>query len=347
MAGPDRRPTIDLKRRLLHEGPRFAFIQAMRLLRLLIQRESGQDVGSDVLRRRIRVRPHLSLDFPETDLTAIDAIPGDPPTYRITATFLGLYGSASPLPTFYTEDLLAEQAEDQNVSREFLDVINAPLYPLFFQCWSKYRLSASLVEEQHTELLERFYALLGLSGDEARARSGDAYVLLRYAGLATLFPRSAEGLRALLADRLGEPGIAIQQCVPRQAEIPPDQRLYLGASGNRLGEDSVIGREVDDAAGMFRIRLGPLSGDRLQCFLPDQPCFQEMQRLVRYYLDQPLAWDVEVSVPSVLARSARLGDSHWGRLGWNTWTYSGKRAPGPALTGRWRPSPGPAAKAAS
>ena len=33
--------------------------------------------------------------------------------------------------------------------------------------------------------------------------------------------------------------------------------------------------------------------------------------------------------------------------GWNTWTYSGKRAPGPALTGRWRPSPGPAAKAAS
>jgi type VI secretion system protein ImpH len=347
MAGPDRRPTSDLKHRLLREGPRFAFIQAMRLLRRIVRHEGGPGGDGDPLRKRIRVRPHLSLDFPETDLTAIDALPGDPDNYRITATFLCLYGSASPLPTFYTEDLLAEQADDQNVSREFLDVINAPLYPLFFQCWGKYRLSAALVEEQRTELLERFYALLGLSGDEARARSGDAYVLLRYAGLATHFPRSAEGLRALLADRLGEPGIAVQQCVARRAEIPADQRLHLGVSGNRLGDDSVIGAEVDDAAGMFRLKVGPLSGDRLQSFLPDQPRFREMQRLIRYYLDQPLAWDVEVSVPSVLARPVRLGDSHWGRLGWNTWTFSGNRAPGAVLTGRWRPLPGLAAPAAS
>lgn len=347
MAGPDRRPTLELKHRLLHEGPRFAFIQAMRLLRLLIRRESGAAVDRDELRRRIRVRPHLSLDFPETDLTAIDALPVEPPAYRITATFLGLYGSASPLPTFYTEDLLAEQAEDQNVSRDFLDVINAPLYPLFFQCWGKYRLSASLAEEHQPELLERFYALLGLTDETVRAQFGNTYEMLRYAGLATHFPRSAEGLRALLADCLGEPGIAIDQCVPRRAEIPSDQRLRLGVSGNRLGEDTVIGAEVDDAAGMFRLRLGPLSGDRLQCLLPDQPCFQKIQRMIRYYLDQPLAWDVEVRVPSVLARPVRLGDGRSGRLGWNTWTFSGNRAPGSTLTGRWRPAPEAAHPAAS
>jgi type VI secretion system protein ImpH len=273
MAGPDRRSTPDLKHRLLREGPRFAFIQAMRLLRQIILHEGGPDGDRNLLRKRIRVRPHLSLDFPETDLTAIEVLPGDPDTYRITATFLGLYGSASPLPTFYTEDLLAEQAEDQNVSREFIDVINAPLYPLLFQCWSKYRLSAALVEEQRTELLERFYALLGLSGDEARARSGDAYVLLRYAGLATHFPRSAEGLRALLADRS-----ASLHRRPRRAgaEIPATRGLPASGNGWRR---LVVGSEVDDAAGMFAHRALWATGFRASC----RPARREMQRLIRYY----------------------------------------------------------------
>jgi type VI secretion system protein ImpH len=90
--------------------------------------------------------------------------------------------------------------------------------------------------------------------------------------------------------------------------IPEDQRLHLGISGNRLGEDSFIGREIADAAGKFRVHLGPLASDRLQCFLPDKPCFREMDRLIRYYLDQPLEWDLEVSIPAVLARQVRLGD---------------------------------------
>ncbi len=89
-----------MKSRLLASGERFSFSQAYRLLRLLAHREGAQNPS-------IKVRPNLSLDFPGNDLSEIREV--GTAEYRLTANFLGLYGVTSPLPTFYTEDLLDEQ----------------------------------------------------------------------------------------------------------------------------------------------------------------------------------------------------------------------------------------------
>ncbi len=55
----------------------------------------------------VRIRPHLGLGFPQRDINHIERDASG--RYRIEANFFGLYGVTSPLPTFYTEDLIEER----------------------------------------------------------------------------------------------------------------------------------------------------------------------------------------------------------------------------------------------
>src|SRR4030066_3521 len=48
-----------------------------------------------------------------------------------------------------------EASQDMTVMRDFLDIINAPFYPLFFRCWAKYRQVVKVVEEEDPAYLER------------------------------------------------------------------------------------------------------------------------------------------------------------------------------------------------
>jgi type VI secretion system protein ImpH len=308
-----------MKSALLAEGQKFSFIQAMRLLRFYIRRESARSVDEKELNRKIRVRPELSLNFPGTDLARIDAKDSEADQYLVTATFFGLYGASSPLPSFYTEDLLQERNEDRSITRDFLDIFNAPLYSLLFQLWGKYQLAHQIAEEQDARALERLYCLLGLESTFFRRHLKDPYRLLRYVGLAVQLPRSAQGLCALLSDALGEAHIQVVSCVERMAPIPEDQRLWLGESGTTLGEDSVLGELAQDRMGKFRICIGPCNGDRLHDLLPDSESFGKIMELIRFYLDQPLDWDLEVILKPGEAAGIVLGRERWSRLGWNTW----------------------------
>ena len=314
--------TADLKAQLLAEGHRFSFVQAVRFLIFLMRREEGADVDIYDIAKRIRVRPELSLSFPEADVTSIKALPGTPSRFSITTTFLGLYGAASPLPTFYTEDLLQERSQDRSVSRDFIDIFNSRIYSLYFAAWGHYRLFYKIAESRDTEALHRLYCLLGFEGEILRDSLDDGFSLLRYIGLFSQRPRSAEGLRALLADALGET-VEIEQAVERMAPIPEDQRFYLGQRGNGLGETSYLGTEIVDRMGKFRVRVGPVSGESFAKLLPDRPLFRKMNQLIRYYLDQPLLWDAEITLAKGDQAMTRLGDDSWSQLGFNTWIYSG------------------------
>ncbi len=322
MASPDRRAVFSIKQDLLTNGRRFSFIQAERLFRYWLARDREEKPDERASTRAIRVRPKLSLDFPETDITEIDEIPGDRHRLLITATFLGLYGVSSPLPTFYTEDLMDEAYQDMTVARDFLDVINAPFYPLFYHCWAKYRQHVKVVEQEDPGYLERLFCLWGPGTKALRKEIPRVHSLLRYIGLFSQFPRSALGLKTLLIDALNLPRLDIIQCVPRMAEIPEDQRWYLGISGNVLGEDSYLGHEIADRMGAFRIRVGPETADIFHTFFPDSKAFQTLVELVHLFLDQPLEWDLEIVLEHREVRTVCLGGPQWSHLGWNTWLFS-------------------------
>lgn len=311
MAGPARTAPAPLEAELLDQGHGFSFAQAMRLLRLLAPEGTGPEAGAPA----IRVRPELSLAFPVADVARIER---QGYGYRITARFLGLYGPESPLPTFYTEELIDEAREDSSASRDVLDILSQRLFELAAAGAAKYRLFFRTVEEESTDDLERLFSLAGLGPPEVRRALPEPRRWLRYAGLLGQFPRSALGLRTMVADALGVAAEVIP-CLHRRVPIPPTQRLAVGVTGSTLGIDSVLGDELDDRLGMFRLRLGPLTREQFAAFLPGAPGRRTLDLIMGLYLDTPLAWDVELTLAPGEAPAACLGASPGARLGWDAW----------------------------
>lgn len=302
---------------LLDRGHEFSFVQVMRLLRAL-------DPGA-MEHGRVRVRPELSLGFPAADVTRIEQTGVDGKRFLVIATFIGLYASATPLPTFYTEELMADEADDSSACRAFLDIIHQRIYSLYFQCWSKYRLFIKVEEEQDLGDREKLFCLAGL--DEPAAMSGvpDAWSLLRYLGLLTMCPRSAAGLVILLRDAMGTDRISVTQCIIRNVPIPPDQRMRMGIANCSLGVDTILGTEDVDRMGKFRIRVGPLMKNEFDDYLPGAPSRKKLAALVRLYVTTPLEFDLELVLAAGEAEPIRLGDPHGPRLGWNMWCFSDDR----------------------
>jgi type VI secretion system protein ImpH len=325
VAGADREPSASLKLDLLKEGSKYEFFQAVRFLRLLSRPVAGREEPEHGQRDRIRIRPELSLRFPPADIVTIEEAEADAPGYCVTVAFLGLYGASSPLPTFYTEDLIGDAGEESSAPRDFLDILNQRLYTLLIRCWGKYRTFLQVVEEKDPVDVERLFSLVGLGESEHREGLAEPYALLRYAGLVTQYPRSALALATLLQDALGDVPVDILPCVRRTITIPEDQRFALGSTSCVLGVDSRVGLELDDRTGKFRLQLGPVSIDRYNALLPGNSLHRKMVSLVRFYLTDPLEYDIELSMADGEAGTVRLGADSLSTLGWDTWIFSGEK----------------------
>lgn len=321
----------------LLENPRgYSFLQGVRLLRHAHGTRGAQGAQT-FLREQLRVRPYLSLGFPPTDLVDVRELPATAPPlddhkpaqaqdalrrFQITATFLGLYGPSSPLPTFYTEELLEEQNEDKSVTRDFLDILNHVFFVLFVLADSHYYLSHQVCEEMDEDVLQRLFSLVGLGSPDLVHRAiRNPGALLRATGLLTQFPRSAAGLRGLLADRVGAP-VHVRQCERRMAVIPVDQRCCLGREANQLGRNAWIGNRVDDAMGKVHITVGPLDADAFEGHLPGENNHDELLMLIRFYCTQPVEFDLEFVLLPGEAEPGRLGEQRWSRLGCDVWLAS-------------------------
>lgn len=315
MAGSHRGSPAHLEKDLLERGPDYSFFQAFRLLRSRLHRERNSG-GT------LRVKPDLSLGFPASDVVRIEKVDDDALSYIMTVSFLGLYGSASPLPTFYTEDLLEEQSQDESVTREFLDCINQRFYELLFEAWSKYRQHLRVVEGKDAAAMERLFCLVGLGERELREQLRSPYALIRYAGLFTQLPRSALALKALLRDALELSSLDIEQCVPRWVPIPEEQRSALGGRYAELGSNLHVGEKILDRMGKVRIHAGPLKKRQFQQLMPGMPKYELLVSLVRLYVSDALEFDLHLSMQPGEAQKACLGGAQWSALGLDTWVYS-------------------------
>lgn len=323
MASEAGRSAINIKDELLNDGRRFSFFQTLRLLRFMLHLDSPDENPHDYLRESVRIRPKLSLAHPSADIDKIEQITSDPQSFLITVTILGLYGESSPLPTFYTEELIEEDLDDKSVTRDFMDIINYPLHLLFFRCWTKYRTHLKVVDERDPKYLEILFSLMGLGVDDVRGAIKDPYKLLKYMGLFSQMPKSSLGLKALLSDALEEPRLEIIPCIKRKVRIPDDQRLQLGVQANCLGVEAYLGEEIDDRMSKFRVKVGPVDVDGFQQMLPDTEKYEKCQSLIKLYLMEPLVSDLEIVLERNQAQSARLGEGNWSRLGLDTWIFSG------------------------
>ncbi len=324
MAGQAGLSTFDIANELVEKGRRFSFVQVMRLMRLLGHGlETVEDAHTFALQEQsLRIRPQNNLSFPASDVASIEKTEGETQGFLVNASFLGIYGPASPLPTFYTEDLIQQEAEEESAVRDFLDIFNHRLFTLFFRCSMKYRLFFQVCEENNPEILNKLYCLIGLGEFRHRLDMPYAYSMIRYGGILSQHPRSAWGLETMLGDAFSYTPVKVVQCAGRNVKIPPSQRLLMGSTGCSLGIDSVIGSQIRDYAGKFRLRLGPVNYQLFQQLLPGSEENKRLSALTRFYLLDPLEFDMELILQEGEAPCIRLGAEMAGRLGMDTWIFS-------------------------
>jgi type VI secretion system protein ImpH len=324
MAGPAGHADTDLRglrEDLLRRTDRYEFGQAVRLLRLLTVREKGGNAAGEDFWKGIRIRPALSLAFPPRDLSSLrwedpEGVP------QLEVNFFGLYGVSSPLPTFYTEDLIGEQNEDGSTARDFLDILHGVLYPLLYDSWEKVRLSLRAYEKGEEEVENLFHVFTGLSQPVFREADPLCPTALRYAGLLTLHPRSARGLEEILSDVLEGVRVEIEQCVERTVPLPEEQRLFLGAR-LPLGEETVLGDRIRNRSNQIRIRIGPVDNRGFETLLPARENFRKVAFWQEFYLTDPVSAEVSLLLEDREPEPVRLGATRRCRLGLDAWLESG------------------------
>jgi type VI secretion system protein ImpH len=322
MADQNRTTAAPLISELLRNPHQFTFYQAVRLLNACTREAVPPGRTGPANREQLRFRPHASFAFPTSDVESVEQISAGRETdsvYRMTVTFTGLYSSVSPLPAFYTEELIAGNETESN-RRDFLDLFHHRIISLIYRSWEKYRYYLQFQPGGRDQFSQWMYAVVGLGG--AAQREGlelDWERLLAYIGLLSMRSRSAPTLARIISHYFRGLPVAIQQCVERWVVIDHSQQARLGADNCSLGKDCTIGERVLDRSGKFRVCAGPLGFADFRKYLPDGQAYRPLQDLVRFSLRDPLEFDLSLTLLKDEIPDLDLGAENPCRLGWSTW----------------------------
>lgn len=316
--------SASVRKRLLQNAHRYSFYEAVRMLHGLHRDAPRLGRQGPAERERIRVRPLLSMTFPPADIASVEEreLPDGSTRYQLDVTFMGLYGAATPLPVFYTEDLIRME-DDESLLRGFLDLFHHRLFSLLFRTWEKYRHTVQYDSSGKDYYSRRLLTMIGaaldhLPGDES-LRPGR---LLAYAGLLTQQPRSAESLRALLQDHFPEAPVEIEQCRGRWCNIGAAEQNRLGQANCTLGSDFTTGTSVYDRAGNFGVDIGPMRLADYMAMTPDSDNMSQFRELVDMYNSDCLDYEVTLTLKGEEIPRAQLSSDHT-RLGWSSWLGDG------------------------
>lgn len=317
----ERHPLVRLISAVPHE---FDVFQLLHLIENLLPDAAQVGYNGPAPAEPVRLRPALNLAFPAGDLAAARWLDGPLGRHlEITLTFLGLYGSDSPLPAHVTEALLDEREEDERV-RAFIDLFHHRIYSLLYRVWKKYRYYVTFRTAGDDPISQVVRGLLGIGTPAIDEQlSVSPLRLFRYVGLLTQRPRSAAGLTGQLRDYF--PGIEfeIEQCVARWVWIQPNDRNSLGVEKCVLGRNFLLGERIHDRRGKFRVKLGPVGFADYVRFLPGGAAAADLAQIVRFYCEDPIEHDVAVTLRGEDVPETALGRPGIpGQLSRTTWLKS-------------------------
>lgn len=246
----------------------------------------------------IRLAPDSGLAFPSSDIRKAHSTHD---SLTIFSTFMGLCGSVSPLPIYFSE-YCARHANNDDSLYDFLMMFNHRFYVLFYRAWKKYRLVNNLLTKNST-FLKRFSALAGLPQQQKENMQESS--LLACCGIMATKTRGEAGLCSLLSYMFNDIPISLQQFFPRYAEINDVAPLGMG----KLGSTTLLGTRIADCTGKFRIVVGPLVRSVFETFLPGSDNIRRMKSIVSAYLVDPLDFDIKVTLQALQLVPVILGDT--------------------------------------
>ncbi|MBI3871722.1 MAG: type VI secretion system baseplate subunit TssG [candidate division Zixibacteria bacterium] len=316
--------TTSVAAAIRERASRFTFLQALWLLHRAAPDAPAMGTQGPPEAEPVRLRPSASLAFPPGDIESFESFESAAPAARMTTTFMGLYGANSPLPSFYSEDILRRTGdEEDHTTRAFLDIFNHRLLSLLYRGLLKYRGHMLFAAGGKDEFSWRLYALSGiLDADPGDPGGLPRQRLLRFAGIWSRRPRSAAALASILATWFGGLEITVRQCVARWVYLNDGLRSQLGQRSCKLGNDATIGARIQDHTGKYRIRIGPVDFDTYREFLPGSESLATVRRLAKRAIGDPLDFDVEMVLRGDETPRLGLTLSRQGNLGWTTGLFS-------------------------
>jgi type VI secretion system protein ImpH len=312
----------DLEQMMREEPYRFRFFQAVRLLERMLPGRTIPGRFASPQTEVVRFAAFNANTFPASEIQSLHWREDKPPL--MVVNFMGLTGPEGVLPLYYTQ-FVAERARVRDTAtRDFFDIFNHRMISLFYQAWERCRFTVQF-ERGSGDRLSRYlldFIGLGTKGLERRQAVPDTS-LVYYAGLLGQRPRSAQALRQLIEDYFEVPAEIVQFAGAwYRLDLPTQCRLGTGASeSEQLAVGAVVGDEIWDEQSRVRIRLGPLSLEQYQDFLPSGTAYEPLKALARFYAGNEFDFEAQLVLRRAEVPGCELGreDQTAPRLGWLTW----------------------------
>jgi len=239
---------------------------------------------------------------------------------RLSQRFLGLFGPNGPLPLHLTEYAMdrSRHHHDHSLAR-FADMFHHRAVSLFYAAWAQSQPVVQYDRPDEDRFSMYVGSLIGLGLPSLTDIDAMHHVSkLGFAGHLGSLPRHVGGLVSMIKGYFNVPA-QIKEFIAHWMIIPERDLFQLG-SGNmngHLGMDTIIGERVWQRQDKFRVRLGPLTLERYEAFLPSGKSFKALVSAVRNYVGMELLWEVNLVLKKEEKPATCLGKS--GALGWTSW----------------------------
>jgi type VI secretion system protein ImpH len=321
-----------IARKLDAEPYTFEFFQAVRLLQRMYPRLGVPGRFNNPPDEVLRFGVNTSVAFPASEIQGLDR--SQAPA-RMAVNFMGLTGPQGMLPRPYSALMIDRIRERDTAMRDFFDIFNHRAISLFYQAFEKYRFAIPYERGERDRFSHHVLALIGLGTPGLQERLKPEGVpddsMLFYSGLLSLHPRSAVALRQVLMDYFRVP-VEIEQFVGVWRPVEQDSQCALGEEGDfseQLGFGAVVGDEVWDQQSRVRIRLGPMTLEQYEDFLPGGEAHRRIRAIAGFFAGNE--YDMELQLVLKRNEVPRCELTAKGpQLGWTSWVKSAEfeRDPG-------------------
>jgi type VI secretion system protein ImpH len=302
-------------------GHEFDFYQAVRLLEFIFPEKASIGEGLAPGKETVCFRAKTGLDFPASEVASIERPPVEGEPAEMVENFMNLFGAHGPMPQPFTELLIESTWRKNTAFRDFLDIFHNRLVTLMYRARKNRRVGFKPRPPGDDPLRSVLFSLVGLQTPhlQGRMKVRDRSFLM-YAGLFAQQCRSMAGLEKILEDYFDVPveGLMFRGC---WQSLEPDDWTRIGMTGQnqRLGENLVLGTRFWDQAGKFRLRVGPMTLQKMETFFPGGSALEQLYDLTRLFAPAELRFDLQLVLKAYEVPALRLGRSHGARLGWNSW----------------------------
>jgi type VI secretion system protein ImpH len=320
MANENRTAASRLEESLLQEPQRYGFFQVMRLVECAYRDKVRFGHSQRPCHEPpIRLGQHVALTFETSTLTSFkNRTQGLAPLLK--QRFFGLFGTNGPMPTHLTEYIHERiHYHRDHTLAGFADMFHHRLICLFYRAWANTEPTISFDRPEDDKFGSYIGSLAGFGTDSLRERDAIPDIAkFHYTGFLANQSKSAEGLRALLADyfRLT---VSVEQFVGEWLTIQPSDLTRLGDNPltGELGCSTILGSKVWGCQHKFRIRFGALTLNEYFSLLPNGYRLDQLTAIIRNYSGDTLSWDVNLVLKKDHVPQARLGET--AHLGWTSW----------------------------